>query len=99
MVHNDYEFLLDLSVKYNTVPGQFIHVIGSIPELGSWKNDQICKMQWTEGHVWKTVQPIRTKQKYFQYKYIVIEDGVRIDIENGIDRIADLELLAHDSKG
>jgi hypothetical protein len=60
-VHNDYEFLLDLSVKYNTVPGQFIHVIGSIPELGSWKNDQICKMQWTEGHVWRTIQPIRTK--------------------------------------
>ena len=53
VAHNP-EFLLDLSVKYNTVPGQYVHVIGSIPELGNWKDDQVCKLQWTEGHIWRT---------------------------------------------
>jgi len=90
---------LDLSVKYNTIPGQEVHVIGNIPELGNWKDEKVCKLQWTEGHIWKTIKPITTSKKFFQYKYILVQDGVRVAIESGIDRIADLELLAHDSKG
>lgn len=95
------EYHLDLSVEYTTVPGQYVHVIGSIPELGNWQDESICKLQWTEGHIWKTVEPIKTRKSFFMYKYVLMDEGVRVKLEDGIDRIADLELLSlpsNDSK-
>ena len=83
-----------MSVKYETIPGQYIHVIGSIPELGGWKDENMCKLEWTEDHVWKTTKPIKTQRGHFLYKYVVMEEGRRIKVEEGIDRIADVLLLS-----
>jgi len=94
---------LDLTVQYNTRIGQEVHAIGSISELGSWKTNGY-KLECTDSNsdinTWKTVHPIRTSERFFTYKFIVVDNktGERVDVENGLDRIADLELLAHDSK-
>ena len=70
--------------------------MGSIPELGEWKNF-MCQMKWTEGHVWVAQNiGIRSEGK-FQYKYVVKteddEENVHTIWEKGYDRIADLSLL------
>lgn len=50
---------------------------------------------WTEGHIWKTTKPIHTDAAHFQYKYVVLH---KVDEpkawESGLNRIADLHLLA-----
>jgi hypothetical protein len=35
-----------------TVPGESVAVIGSIKQLGEWKDFRAGKMEWTEGHIW-----------------------------------------------
>jgi hypothetical protein len=50
-------------------------------------------MHWTEGHIWVLDSPIQTLKPHFSYKYVLMEEEAIIKWENGIDRIADLELL------
>jgi len=62
-----------LSILYETVPGESICVVGSIPELGSWE-DLKAPMTWTDGHIWVLNRPINTTTPYFSYKYVLISD-------------------------
>ncbi len=81
---------MDLSVKYETVVGENLCVLGSIPELGNWKVFK-CRMVWTKGHVWKTINPIITREHGFEYKYALLEgendeEQTLKAWEHGIDR-------------
>ena len=74
--------------------GETLCVLGSIPELGNWKEFK-HHMKWSEGNIWESITPLSTHSFYFQYKYTLLEDkGTRqIDWEKGVDRLADLELM------
>jgi hypothetical protein len=90
----DQTYSVSLKVKYQTIPGESVIVVGSIPELGSWKNFKL-NMQWTEGHVWVLKEPILTSQPFFQYKYM-LTDTEKVGEgkwERGIDRIIDMRDL------
>ena len=39
-------------IQYETNPGESLCIIGSSPELGSWKDFSKARLKWTEGHVW-----------------------------------------------
>jgi len=88
------KYALTLKIYYKTVPGESICVLGSIPELGLWK-DIVCHLKWTEGHIWVTEKPIITSHPYFNYKYMQLDDDKKTMVkwEAGIDRIVDLRLL------
>ena len=62
---------LTLSIHYETKFGEYLCVTGDIPEMGSWKTFK-CRLQWTDGHVWTTPKPIKTRQRIIQYKYLVL---------------------------
>ena len=62
---------LTLKVFYQTIPGESICVVGSIPELGNWKTHK-CHLKWTAGHIWVTEEPIVTSASFFQYKYVLL---------------------------
>jgi hypothetical protein len=83
-----------LKIYFKTVPGESICVLGSIQELGAWK-EIVCHLKWTEGHIWVTEKPIITSQPYFTYKYMQLDDDKKTMVkwEAGIDRIVDLRLL------
>jgi len=85
---------VDLKVHYKTKFGESICILGSIPELGMWK-DFKCHMRWTDGHIWVTEKPLVTNRYFFQYKYVLLdkERSNLIAWERGVDRIADLEIL------
>ena len=90
-------YSLTLRVKYVTVPGENICVLGSIPELGLWKEFKAF-MVWTEGHIWETVKPIVTTTQMFRYKYALLdgENGKAQELlhwEKGIDRVIECPLL------
>lgn len=81
-------------VYYKTTFGESICILGSIPELGTWKEFRM-HMKWTDGHIWVTEKPLVTNNYYFQYKYVLLdaEKTKLIAWERGVDRIADLEIL------
>lgn len=87
-----------MKVTYQTKFGQSIGILGSIPQFGSWNKDHIFRMTWTEGHEW-VAENVKISVEYgdkphFMYKYVVIDNGNLTRYEEGIDRIADLKLLA-----
>jgi hypothetical protein len=57
---------------YETIVGENMCVLGSIQELGNWKQFK-APMIWTEGHIWKTVNPIVTSEPMFSYKYALLD--------------------------
>ena len=85
------QFLLTFKVPYKTELGQSLCVVGSLPSLGSWKSFT-AKMKWSEGHIW-VLPDIRISDPYFQYKYVVLNNGQPERWEQGLNRIADLPLL------
>lgn len=86
------DYMLTLSIRYETNLGQSMSIIGDIEELGNWKNFK-CEMTWTDGHVWVLRDlPIRSKS-IFNYKYVLMKDGKPEVWEQGQNRIADLRLL------
>jgi len=79
-------------VRYETIVGQSLYVMGSIPELGSWK-EFVCPLTWSEGHFWQT-EDFVVSSPCFSYKYVVRNGGeCEPTWEKGIDRIADLRIL------
>lgn len=50
-------------------------------------------LKWNEGSIWTTKDPIVTNAPFFQYKYIIHKDGKLVRWEDGVDRIADCEIL------
>jgi len=83
-------YSMTLSVMHETIVGENLCVLGSIPELGLWKEFK-CRMVWTEGHVWKTIKPIITSEPGFRYKYALLdgendEEQTLKKWEKGIDR-------------
>jgi hypothetical protein len=85
------EYMLTLKVRYETLLGQSLFVMGSIPELGNWKKYQ-CAMTWTEDHVWVT-NDLVVKHPHFMYKYVLIMNDKETVWEKGFNRIADLKIL------
>ena len=62
-------FKIQKEVQY----GQSLSVIGSINELGRWKDFNLGAMKWTDGHVWELKGKQIPKGSYiFQYKYVVV---------------------------
>ena len=59
-----------------------------------WKS-YIYDLVWTPGHVWVSKEPIVAgKDDQFQYKYVLMKDGKVEKWERGINRIADVKVLA-----
>ena len=91
---DDQIYSVNLKIFYETIPGESICVLGSIPELGNWKEYK-AHMKWTEGHIWVLEEPVLTSKPFFQYKYVLMDDEKTkmVKWEAGIDRIIDMRLL------
>lgn len=86
-------YALSLKIKYETQYGQHLCVVGSIPQLGKWK-EYSYDLAWTPGHVWVSKKPIVVSVPLFQYKYVLMKDGQVERWERGVNRVADLRMLA-----
>lgn len=86
-------YSVTFKIKYQTIPGEDLYVLGDIPELGSNK-DISHGLVWTAGHIWVSKEPVVTNTPYFSYKYMLTGNEKQvIDQEKGIARVADISLL------
>ena len=84
------QYCVNFRIFYKTIVGEDLGVIGDTDELGNWDSKKCLKLKWTEGHYWVSVVPLYTNRPYFKYKYCQYSDG---HIEDGMDRLADVEVL------
>ena len=81
-------------MKYNTLPGEDLGVIGSIEELGMWDQNKALKLGWTTGNVWKTkINYNFTRNNNFEFKFIFISNGRVKQWEDGSNRKINYEQL------
>ncbi len=76
-------------INYHTVWGQRIAIIGSIPELGQWNNDQAFKLHHLGDGEWETTIHLKKATANFEYKYILLNDeNEELDLDWGKNRVA-----------
>lgn len=81
-------------MKYNTLPGEDLGVIGSIEELGMWDQNKALKLTWNSGNIWKTkINYNFTRANSFEFKYIFISNGRVKQWEDGSNRKLNYEQL------
>lgn len=64
-------YTLTFKVRYKTDYGESLQVVGSIEELGSWKDYKV-PLKWTEGHIWASEPMTIKSNSFFTYKYVVM---------------------------
>ena len=92
-------FCLTFKIQFETKFGESLHIVGSCPELGSWKAYR-CPLKWNEGHVWTSDPLVIRSCSYFMYKYVIMnsQSGKAAKWEKGPNRIADLDILPDKNK-
>lgn len=82
------------SVNKTLNAGESLFVLGSISELGTWKQP-VYPMTLTTDNLWVSKMPLVTRDNYFTYKYAVFKNNGAdlIGWETGVDRIADLVIM------
>jgi hypothetical protein len=80
--------LINFEIKYNTVMGETLAIIGSINELGSWKRKKALKMTWFEGNIWKATITYNNYSdvKDFEYKFVIMNNDHIKSWEDGSNR-------------
>lgn len=82
-------YSISFHIKYETLLGQNILILGSIPELGKWSS--LCaELKWHDSHIWKIRLKVLKQRPRFEYKFVMIEKGV-LQWERGPNRIFDFE--------
>ena len=80
--------IINFEIKYNTVMGETLAIIGSINELGSWKRKKALKMTWFEGNIWKATITYNNYSdvKDFEYKFVIMNNDHIQSWEDGNNR-------------
>ena len=73
--------IISFEIHYNTRPGENIHIIGSIPQLGSGKIENSIQMMYFEGK-WKVQIELKKREK-FTYSYFLKDEYGQINPEAG----------------
>ena len=76
---------INFEIKFDTFFGQSISIIGSIDKLGNWNEYKALNMNWNEGNIWKA-NIEDDNIKCFEYKFIILENGIIKKWEDGINR-------------
>ena len=67
-----------------------MYVLGDANEF-----DDKIPLTWTEDHIWVSERPVITRNHYFRYKYVMIEQGSKQRDDEKAYRIADLLESTH----
>ena len=65
-------FTVIFKMKFVTVPGEDLYIIGDLPQLGGNKELKY-PLKWTDGHIWVSETPLVTSTPYFAYKYVMVD--------------------------
>lgn len=79
---------VDFAVKYTTVPGEKLFVVGSSMELGAWDVNRSVPMEWRDGNIWTAKVAMNAASGRVEYKYVVRSDQ-KTTWENSLNHIFD----------
>ncbi len=77
---------LNLSIHYQTVPGEMICVTGSLKSLGKWDTAKAIQLTYHVGGTWTSDIEIPNNCKSIEYKYALINDLGDVKWEWGDER-------------
>lgn len=81
---------ITFNIAYNTIWGQQIGVLGSIPELGSGDVAKAFRLEYLPNGKWQKSINLNPKTPVFSYKYILLNDhGEILDEDWGEERSFD----------
>ena len=80
---------INFEIKYDTNIGETLGIIGSLNELGLWKQSKALKMVWNKGNIWTTTLNLNNYNNAinFEYKFIILSNGKIKYWEDGYDDI------------
>ena len=77
--------IIYFEIKYDTLMGESISVIGSNSNLGEWKSEKALNLNWNKGNRW--IGSFEYKEENdFEYKFILLNNGCVKEWEDGINR-------------
>ena len=87
--------LIKFEIKFDTKLGESLAVIGSLNELGLWKENRALKMEWNPGNIWKSCIYLNNYNNIidFEYKFIILENGQIKFWEDGNNRTFIVSLI------
>ena len=59
------------SIKFATQFGEEVGILGSIPKLGNWNQNDIFYLKWNNGNIWTGEIIFETIPEDFEFKFII----------------------------
>ena len=87
------------SIKYDTKYGEEVGILGSIPELGNWNQNQIFYLHWNNGNVWTgeiLIGPYPLSD--FEFKFIISSNRCVKIWESGDNNKVNVDKLFNEIK-
>ena len=85
------------SIRYNTIFGEEIGILGSIPILGNWNQNEIFHLNWNNGNIWTGEINIENLSD-FEFKFILSSNGNLKKWENGDNNKVNFDKLINEIK-
>ena len=87
------------ALKYNSIFGEEVFVLGSISKLGFWDLRRGLPLKWNEGNIWiSEISLDKNDLKNFEFKFVVVEKGNIKFWESGTNNIINYEELINKMK-
>ena len=84
---NDYDLNINkiiFSIKYDTIFGEEIGILGSIPKLGNWDQNKIFYLNWNNGNIWIGEFSLESNSfSDFEFKFVISSNRKVKRWENG----------------
>ena len=72
------------SITYNTIFGEEVGILGSIPKLGNWDQNKIFYLNWNNGNIWTGKISFETNSFLdFEFKFVISSNRKLKIWENG----------------
>ena len=85
------------SIRYNTTFGEEIGILGSLPILGNWNQNEIFHLNWNNGNIWTGEINIENLSD-FEFKFVISSNGNVKNWENGDNNKVNFDKLTNEIK-
>ena len=85
------------SIRYNTTFGEEIGILGSLPILGNWNQNEIFHLNWNNGNIWTGEINIENLSD-FEFKFVISSNGNVKNWENGDNNKVNFDKLINEIK-
>ena len=87
------------SINYISTYGEEVGILGSLPILGNWDQNNVFKLKWNSGHIWKGEIDVNNNMiEDFEFKFVILSENTVKIWENGENNKFDYDSLFNQIK-